>query len=221
MVTFPVTTAITSLTALAIHQVQPQHQLTLKRLTLTTSTSSHPLWIPQAAIYTASQHSHPEHLCFSRCTLGTVKAPMPLIAPVKSRNKEGREKYSGAENIQAGTCREIVWGGKLSSSSQYLPPTNSPKAGASLPLPWQWLAMMPVGDTKDGGCRGAASSRRSKTCSTTLLGAVSLCRNGSWRKTLLLDGTGRQFIFAGNVSRSALQDMVFNQLLVLAIGQGW
>lgn len=98
-------TAVTSLTALAIHQVQPQHQLTLKWLTLTTSTSSQPLGIPRAAIFTASQHSHPEHLCSSRCTLGTVKALMPLIAPVKSRKqyKKGREKYSGAESIQAGT----------------------------------------------------------------------------------------------------------------------
>lgn len=43
----------------------------------------------------ASQHSHPEHLCFRRCTLGTAKALMPLTAPVKSINecKEGRELH--------------------------------------------------------------------------------------------------------------------------------
>jgi len=89
--------------------------------------------------------------------------------------------------------------------------------------------MMPVGDTKAAGCRGAASScstrpadpSRSKCCSTALPGAVSLCRKGGNRKTLLLDGTARQFIFADNVNRSALQDMVFNQLPGQAIGQGW
>jgi len=89
-------------TPLAIHQVQLQHQLMLKRCTLTTFTSSHPRCIPQAAVCAASRHSHPEHLCSTRCTLGTLKTLMPLTAPAKSRNKykERREKYSGALSIQ-------------------------------------------------------------------------------------------------------------------------
>lgn len=59
---------------------------------------------------------------------------------------------------------------------------------------------------------------RSKRC--TFLGAGSLCRNGDDRKILLLDGTGRQFISVGDVSSSALHDLVFNQLPSQATGQG-
>lgn len=120
----------------------------------------------QPSAYSPGSHQYTGCLrCFtaflSRVPLGTDKALMPLIAPVKNRNKykEWREKHSDAPSIQA-VIQLPEWrqcGEGSSALSLHISlPANGTKAGAHLPLPWQWCARMLV--DAGGECRGIQCS---------------------------------------------------------------